>query len=187
MNREPIYDQDMTRRFIAVTIGLAATVAFLVGLIVAGTMTPTPATSARIHGWSDRAASTPAAGAAMTSFADIAERLNPAVVNIDATMTGTASSRRRHDSSLPGGPEYERRSPAPDRDLPRRGAGTGFIIDPSGYILTNHHVIADSSRISVRLTDGRTRARAADRIGSRHRHRADKGRVAAAAAARRTR
>jgi hypothetical protein len=36
----------MTRRFIAVTIGLAATVAFLVGLIVAGTMTPAPATSA---------------------------------------------------------------------------------------------------------------------------------------------
>src|SRR5688500_18105484 len=123
----------MTRRFIAVTIGLAATVSFLVGLIVAGTMTPTPATSApdtRLV--RTRAASTPAAGAAMTSFADIAERLNPAVVNIDATMTGAASSRR-HDSSLPGSPEYERRSPAPDRDLPRRGAGTGFIIDPSGY------------------------------------------------------
>ena len=127
-------------------------------------MTPTPATSARIRLVRTRAASTPAAGAAMTSFADIAERLNPAVVNIDATMTGTASSRRRHDSSLPGGPEYERRSPAPDRDLPRRGAGTGFIIDPSGYILTNHHVIADSSRISVRLTDGRTLR--AQRIGS---------------------
>ena len=155
----------MTRRFIAVTIGLAATVSFLVGLIVAGTMTPTPATSApdtRLV--RTRAASTPAAGAAMTSFADIAERLNPAVVNIDATMTGAASSRRGHDSSPPGSPEYERRSPAPDRDLPRRGAGTGFIIDPSGYILTNHHVIADSSRISVRLTDGRTLR--AQRIGS---------------------
>src|SRR5688572_15435076 len=155
----------MTRRFIAVTIGLAATVAFLVGLIVAGTMTPTPATSApdtRLV--RTRAASTPAAGAAMTSFADIAERLNPSVVNIDATMTGAASSRRRHDSSLPGSPEYERRSPAPDRDLPRRGAGTGFIIDPSGYILTNHHVVADSTRISVRLTDGRTLR--AERIGS---------------------
>ena len=36
----------MTRRFIAVTLGLAATVSFLVGLIVAGTMTPAPASSA---------------------------------------------------------------------------------------------------------------------------------------------
>jgi serine protease Do len=156
----------MTRRFIAVTVGLAATVSFLVGLIVAGTMTPTPATSApepRLARARAASAPTTATAAVATSFADIAERLNPAVVNIDATMTGTPT-RRRYDSSLPGAPEPERRRPAPDREAPRRGAGTGFIIDPSGYILTNHHVIADSSRISVRLTDGRTlRAR---RIGS---------------------
>jgi serine protease Do len=155
----------MTRRFIAVTVGLAATVSFLIGLIVAGTMTPSPATSAPEPRARTRAASVPgtATPAVAMSFADIAERLNPAVVNIDATMTGTPA-RRRYDSSLPGAPELERRRPAPDRDVPRRGAGTGFIIDPSGYILTNHHVIADSSRISVRLTDGRTlRAR---RIGS---------------------
>jgi serine protease Do len=148
----------MTRRFIAVTIGLAATVSFLVGLIVAGTMTPAPATSApepRVT--RARVATTSATSTAMTSFADIAERLNPAVVNIDATMRGTGTTRRRYDSSLPQAPEFfDRRQSTPDRDLPRRGAGTGFIIDPAGYILTNHHVIADSSRISVRLTDGRT-------------------------------
>jgi serine protease Do len=148
----------MTRRFIVVTLGLAATVSFLVGLIVAGTMTPAPATSApepRLA--TARAVSTSAASAVMTSFADIAERLNPAVVNVDATMRGTSTTRRRYDSSLPQAPEFfDRRQPAPERDLPRRGAGTGFIIDPAGYILTNHHVIADSSRISVRLTDGRT-------------------------------
>ena len=155
----------MTRRFIAVTIGLAATVSFLVGLIVAGTMTPAPALSApEPRPARTRVSSPPAGGAVMSSFADIAEQLNPAVVNIDATITGTGAGRRRYDSSLPGGAEGERRQPPPDRDAPRRGAGTGFIIDPAGYILTNHHVIADSSRISVRLTDGRTlRAR---RIGS---------------------
>ena len=156
----------MTRRFIAVTIGLAATVSFLVGLIVAGTMTPAPAMSAPEPRLArTRAASAPSAGDVMTSFADIAERLNPAVVNIDATITGTGAGRRRYDSSLPdSGPDADRRQQAPDRETPRRGAGTGFIIDPAGYILTNHHVIADSSRISVRLTDGRTlRAR---RIGS---------------------
>jgi serine protease Do len=48
--------------------------------------------------------------------------------------------------------------------VPRRGAGTGFIIDPDGLILTNHHVIADSTRISVRLTDGRTLR--GERVGS---------------------
>src|SRR6185503_1711237 len=128
----------MTRRFIAVTLGLAATVSFLVGLIVAGTMTPTPASSAPEPRLAKvRAANTGTAGAAATSFADIAERLNPAVVNIEATMRGTVPTRRRYDSSLPGSPDlYERRTPGQEREVPRRGAGTGFVIDPAGYILT---------------------------------------------------
>ena len=148
----------MTRRLLAVTIGLAATVSFLVGLIVAGTMTPTPATSApEARVVKARTANSAGAGAAIASFADIAERLNPAVVNIDATSRVNGASRRRFNSSLPEGPEFfDRRSPGQERDVPRRGAGAGFIIDPAGYILTNHHVIADSTRISVRLTDGRT-------------------------------
>ncbi|HZJ31306.1 MAG TPA: trypsin-like peptidase domain-containing protein [Vicinamibacterales bacterium] len=160
----------MTRRFIAVTLGLAATVSFLIGLIVAGTMTPAPATSAPEPRLARaRIAHAATATAPGISFADIAERLNPAVVNIDATMRGTPTTRRRYDSSLPGpgSPEFfDRgdRTPGPERDVPRRGAGTGFIVDPAGYILTNHHVIADSTRISVRLTDGRTLR--AERIGS---------------------
>ena len=47
---------------------------------------------------------------------------------------------------------------------PRRGAGTGFIIDETGYILTNHHVIETADRINVRLADGRTLR--AERVGS---------------------
>ena len=156
----------MTRRYIAVTIGLAATISFLIGLIVAGTMTPAPAVSAPEPRLTKaRAVNASAAAPALASFADIAERLNPAVVNIDATMKGDSGGRRRFNGSLPDSPDLERRqSPGQDRELPRRGAGTGFIIDPAGYILTNHHVIADATRISVRLTDGRTLR--AERIGS---------------------
>ena len=145
----------MSRRFLAVTIGLVATVAFLVGLIVAGTMTPAPANSApepRLR--SGRAVNTGAAPA-VASFADVAEELNPAVVNIDATIRG--SRQRRRGMPLPDSPELFERQPggSVDRDAPRRGAGTGFLIDETGYILTNHHLIADADRIMVRLTDGR--------------------------------
>ena len=143
--------------FAIVTVGLVATVAFLIGLIVAGTMTPTTATSSpepRVA--AARSANAAAAAPMVASFADVAERLNPAVVSIDATVPGTARPRRRSTPELPDAPEMFERPGAPDREAPRRGAGTGFLIDSSGYILTNHHVIVDASRITVELTDGRT-------------------------------
>ncbi len=47
-----------------------------------------------------------------------------------------------------------------ERDAPRRGAGSGFIIDADGSILTNNHVIDRAERITVKLSDGRSFARA---------------------------
>ena len=163
----------MTRRFLAVTVFLAATVAFLIGLVVAGTMTPARAISAPIVREAPPEPSAPALPtrgfapatipAGDGSFADIAERLNPAVVNIDATSRGEDRQRRRA-SVLPEEPDpFERPQPR-DRDGPRRGAGTGFIIDAGGLILTNHHVIDGADRIMARLADGRTLR--AERIGS---------------------
>jgi len=163
----------MTRRFLAVTVFLAATVAFLIGLVVAGTMTPAravSATTAREAAAEPSAPATPSRSLAPAtipagdgSFADIAERLNPAVVNIDATSRGEDRQRRRVPV-LPDEPDpFERPQPR-DRDGPRRGAGTGFIIDAGGLILTNHHVIDGADRIMARLADGRTLR--AERIGS---------------------
>ena len=99
-----------------------------------------------------------------SSFADIAEQLNPAVVNIDATTRDGSRTRRRLDMVLPDSPDGFGRPSERDREGPRRGAGTGFIIDEAGYILTNHHVIETADRINVRLSDGRTLR--AERIGS---------------------
>src|SRR5688572_16631116 len=155
----------MARRFLIVTLCLVATVSFLVGLIVAGSTMPAPAQSAPPATRSTlRATATATTGPMTSSFADIAEQLNPAVVNIDATTRDGSRTRRRLDMLLPDSPDGFGRPSERDREGPRRGAGTGFIIDNAGYILTNHHVIETADRINVRLADGRTLR--AERIGS---------------------
>ena len=147
----------MTRRFLAVTVCLSATLAFMVGLIVAGSLMPSRAVSAPERVVSAARISAAPLPAGAPSFADVAERLNPAVVNIDATTEGTRVRPRVRGVPLPDAPpDLFERPQDRDRDGPRRGAGTGFIIDADGLILTNQHVIDGAERIMVRLTDGRT-------------------------------
>src|SRR5262249_22959982 len=88
----------------------------------------------------------------LVNFADVVERLNPAVVNIDATSRGGARRRQQRSGDAPP-PEF---GPRPDREAPRRGTGSGFIIDATGSIITNNHVIDRAERITVKLADGRT-------------------------------
>ncbi len=92
----------MSRRFALVTVVLVATAAFLVGLIVAGSMTPAPADSRTTR--PTRAASavrTASLSPALVNFADVAEQINPAVVNIDATSRGARDQSRDERASPP--------------------------------------------------------------------------------------
>jgi serine protease Do len=143
----------MSRRFTIVTLSLAAVVAFLVGVIVAGgvrqsSVSAGPAKRIGPAPPSIHPTSAPAAG--LVNFADVVERINPAVVNIDAT--GAADNRRRR----PGTPDLFDPPDGSRGSGTRRGAGSGFIIDSDGSILTNEHVIAGMERIVVKLSDGRT-------------------------------
>ncbi len=89
-----------------------------------------------------------------SSFAEVARQVEPAVVNIDTkgilpeiTLKGEKPPAGTPDEIL----EYFK------RQMPRRrssAVGSGFIVDKAGYILTNFHVIEDSSRITVRLQNG---------------------------------
>ena len=147
----------MTRRFAWISAGLSATVGVLVGAVVTGSMSPSAAVSAptrpvqAVAPTAAPAVPPPAAapaGGFPASFADVAARVNPAVVSIDAA----SRTRRRSGSPRPAEDSFGFRRP----ETPRRGTGTGFLVDASGLILTNQHVVEAADRVTVKLGDGRS-------------------------------
>ena len=93
--------------------------------------------------------SDPAAHLPMAGFADIADRLTPAVVTVSVEQEIAAHAGNQQ-------------LPAPFREYfndgaPRRvqGSGSGFVITADGYIVTNNHVVAEAAAITVRLADNR--------------------------------
>ncbi|MGP1395318.1 MAG: DegQ family serine endoprotease [Inquilinaceae bacterium] len=102
------------------------------------------------------------------SFADLAEQVSPAVVNISTTIapqtTSDTGPRLRQPNGEPNDQmeEFFRRffegRPGQQFERPRRGPGqaqgSGFIIDPAGYVVTNDHVVGRATDITVTLTDG---------------------------------
>ncbi len=114
-----------------------------------------------------------AARPAPDSFADLAQRLLPGVVNISSSTTVTASNTDRPGVGPemplfpPGSPfeqlfrdfmERNRKNHAGPDAAPRKmqSLGSGFIIDPAGIVVTNNHVIEGADEISVTLQDGTT-------------------------------
>ncbi len=86
----------------------------------------------------------------LPDFADLAERVMPAVVNIAVLSEQTTT---QVPPELRGTP-FERYFRERRGRQQVQGAGSGFIIDPAGYIVTNNHVVGNASRVIVSLQDG---------------------------------
>ena len=86
------------------------------------------------------------------SFADLAERLMPSVVNISTTTTITTRSNPFPFQFPPGSPfeDMFREFGAP-QERQSSALGSGFIIDEKGLVVTNNHVISDAEDIIVRV------------------------------------
>ncbi len=97
------------------------------------------------------------------SFADLAEKLKPCVVNISTTKTVRGGGFR---SPFGQGSPFDRYfgrddfferffGDMPQREFKQKSLGSGFIISQDGYIFTNSHVVEQADKILVKLSDGK--------------------------------
>ncbi|HZD90837.1 MAG TPA: trypsin-like peptidase domain-containing protein, partial [Pseudolabrys sp.] len=103
----------------------------------------------------------PAAARGPEAIADVAEQVIDAVVNISTKQSVDMSDLPDLPPDSPLGDlfkEFKKRQGQNGGNKKERvnSLGSGFIIDPSGYVVTNNHVIADSDEVDVILNDGTT-------------------------------
>ncbi|MGH6878688.1 MAG: Do family serine endopeptidase [Rhizomicrobium sp.] len=97
----------------------------------------------------------------LPGFASLVAAVKPAVVNISTTQIVKKSQLQLPENSPFGdmlqqflGPDWQKQ--LQQSQQPTHALGSGFIIDPNGYVVTNNHVIDDASDIEVTLSDGTT-------------------------------
>jgi Do/DeqQ family serine protease len=127
---------------------MALSIAFAGGCRVSQTTTEQPGTSETI---TPQQQPIVLADGIRTSYADIVERVSPAVVNISSLKRVT---KTKQDSEGEW-PDFFQQMPREPQG-PQRGVGSGVIINSNGTILTNHHVIEGATDIEVELPDKRT-------------------------------
>ena len=106
------------------------------------------------------------------SFADLVERVSPAVVSIEVDMVQRAQNSAMPQIPAPfrdffkdfdgdgsqgrgfQGPQGRRGAPGP-QTFRAQAAGSGFIIESNGYVVTNNHVVENARKITVKLSSGR--------------------------------
>lgn len=134
---------------------IAAFIITFVGAISVTSLTPTVAVS-------DAQAASIYNSSSPGSFAELAEKLKPSVVNISTTKTVSGgwspfmSPFRGSPFDRYFGDDFFDRffENSPQRQFKQRSLGSGFIISEDGYIFTNYHVVEKADEILVKLSDG---------------------------------
>jgi serine protease Do len=142
--------RDLSRR-LSLTRGLVVAMALALALGVGFTLRGLVfAQDGQQRDGQQQQAQLPAPSDLSRAFINVAKQVEPAVVNIDIEETPKEQSalpRGLHQFQIPGFPQ--------GRPQPERGTGSGIIISPDGYILTNNHVAGEADKMKVTLGDGR--------------------------------
>ena len=144
------------RAYLASAVGFIA-IGLVMGLALSGSLQWSPSTPAAQGGPSVTAAALPSSSSLSSPFADVVERSTPAVVLIETKRTVSRDGSGEDDPF----DMFRRLMPegrgVPQQQTPRTmpASGSGFIIDPSGKVLTNAHVVRDAQEITVTLSDKR--------------------------------
>ena len=129
---------------------LALVVVGLIGVWIGSSFTPVVSGSGFV-----RAAEAQMLASKPFSFAGVAKRATPSVVNVFTTQRVQLSPFGAREGD-PFDQFFRQFFPELPRELQQKSLGSGVIIDRQGFILTNHHVVANADEIKVKLSDTRT-------------------------------
>ena len=135
-------------------------VGVVVGVLITASADMSPVSNAQEVGGqalsnASISASVPLSGG-VRSFADVAEKVLPAVVTVDTKRTVRRSADPFADMFREFFGQPRNRSGEQDyKEYEVPSSGSGFVFDSSGLVMTNNHVVADAAEISVTLSDGR--------------------------------
>src|SRR5437016_2430651 len=163
----------MTPRTGRLAMGAVALIGFAVGVVLSAGLDLFPRSEAiSIFGGAEKpsggSAATPAPSVNLPDFSGLAEHVAPSVVNISSTQEVKGGPFAPGEQGGPGGgggeddPFHDFFGPferffGPPRHMPykAKSLGSGFVIDPAGFILTNNHVVENAEEIVVKLPTGK--------------------------------